>query len=228
LILGVAIGGGVYAQDELGAVGALQLMGHRGKVTDEWIDVIRGVWGEPKFSYQGQFITVKDAEVFPKPLQQPAPTILVGGFKEIAHRRAALRGDGWLAISAIPSDLVRAREYMRKVADEAGRDPDKIQIGSEHWLSIDEDKTKAEARPAKTMAGLSGYLRSRQDRDSDRVGQVPERHFFGDPDTILKKILLYKEAGVDHLIVRPIAHEFPQILDALHLFKRRVMDRLRD
>lgn len=231
LIFGAAVGGTPYAREELGAIGELRHMGKRGKVTDEWIDVMRGIWTEPVFNYEGQHIQVKDAEVYPKPVQKPSPPIWIGGFGEAAFKRAGERGDGLLGISFLPDDIRQARERIREVRIQSGRSPDDFQTGSEHWLSIDLNRERALERPAATMSSLAGYLQARQDatkRDSQRVGQVPERHFFGEPDEILEKLLRYREAGVDHMILRPIAHDFPGIIDALNLFKETVLERFRE
>ena len=56
----------------------------RGKLLEEYIDVMRRAWtGEP-FEWQGRTIRVT-----PQPVTQPHPMILIGGSTEIAARRAA-------------------------------------------------------------------------------------------------------------------------------------------
>jgi len=231
LILGVGVGGVRYARSELGAVGALHLMGSRGQVTDEWIDVLRHVWQEPTCNFEGKFIQVQDAEVFPKPVQRPCPPIWIGGFGERAIQRAARRGDGWLPMYFLPSEIERGVQRLRHWAVEAGRDPYRLQVASEHWLSIDADKTRAERRAAATLKSLSTYLSASESQGTEQESVLAsrlheaERNLVGDPDTVLAQLGRYREAGVDHLILRVIAHDFAEMLDALRLFKREVMDR---
>ena len=56
----------------------------RGKLLEEYIDVMRKAWtGEP-FEWQGRTI-----RVMPRPMTQPHPVILIGGSTEIAARRVA-------------------------------------------------------------------------------------------------------------------------------------------
>jgi alkanesulfonate monooxygenase SsuD/methylene tetrahydromethanopterin reductase-like flavin-dependent oxidoreductase (luciferase family) len=45
---------------------------------DECLEVIRLAWTRERFSYTGQFYTVENVSVVPKPLQQPHPPIRVG------------------------------------------------------------------------------------------------------------------------------------------------------
>src|SRR6059058_4621507 len=40
---------------------------------DEAVDIMLRAWTEDRFSYDGQFFTIKDARVIPKPVQRPHP-----------------------------------------------------------------------------------------------------------------------------------------------------------
>src|SRR5437870_11394522 len=42
---------------------------------DEAVDIMLRAWTEDRFSYDGQFFTIKDARVIPKPVQRPHPMI---------------------------------------------------------------------------------------------------------------------------------------------------------
>ena len=56
----------------------------RGKLLEEYVDVMRKAWtGEP-FEWRGRTV-----QVTPKPLTQPHPMMMIGGSTEIAARRAA-------------------------------------------------------------------------------------------------------------------------------------------
>jgi len=46
----------------------------------EVIQIVRGLWTEPRFSFSGLHYQVRDAACEPKPLQQPHPPIIVGGY----------------------------------------------------------------------------------------------------------------------------------------------------
>ena len=94
LILGVAAG---YLRPEFDALGAE--FGTRGARTNEAIDVIRTLWTEEQPAFEGRFWSFSGIDAQPRPVQQPAPPIVVGGHSAAAHRRAIRQGDGWYGFS---------------------------------------------------------------------------------------------------------------------------------
>ena len=75
----------------------------------EVVLAMQGLWTQPRFGYQGQFITFEESWLWPKPVQRPWPPLIVGGrggtraFSDIAEF-----ADGWmpdinmLRMSALP------------------------------------------------------------------------------------------------------------------------------
>ena len=61
--------------------------------TAEWLEVVSGMWAEPRFSFAGKYYRVENAILEPKPVSRPRPTLYAGGESE-AHRseRRVLRG----------------------------------------------------------------------------------------------------------------------------------------
>jgi len=109
-----------------------------------------------------------------------------------------------------------------------GRDAKDIQISGEHWLSIAKDTATAESRAASTLAGLKSHpykdlALSRQ--RGERQGHMAEYFLFGDPDAIIGKLIPYQQARVDHVILRVIARDLPEMIDSLQMFKEEVVDR---
>lgn len=94
----------------------------RGRRFDEQIEVLRLLWTKDVATYRGRFHTLAEAGLNPLPVQRPIP-IWVGGSSEAAVRRAALLGDGYLAMghapalpraSALPATFERIRELRRE------------------------------------------------------------------------------------------------------------------
>jgi probable F420-dependent oxidoreductase len=96
----------------------------RGRRTDEMIEVLRRCWtGRPK-PFEGEEISLPEGLVFePRPSQPGGPPILVGGMSRAALRRAALRGDGWLAFQRELDtvQLADLLETLQRLRGEAGR-----------------------------------------------------------------------------------------------------------
>jgi probable F420-dependent oxidoreductase len=227
--LGVAVGG-AYVRRELAAIGRPELATRRGRISDEWLDVIAGIWTEDRFSYRGEFITVEEADVFPKPVQQPLP-IWIGGFGPKALDRVARRGAGWLAIWRTPEQIAEGRALIAERAQLHGRDPDEIAVSAEGWLSIDEDAGKARDVAIGTRLKFSGYMNdlpSKGDEASieDLLGNEEGYSMVGDPDDVLAKIREYEAVGATEINLRVIASSLEHALDELRLFHEAVLPQL--
>jgi probable F420-dependent oxidoreductase len=81
------------------AEGAFAVLGvpfhRRGRVTDEYIEVMKLLWTEDHPRFQGEFVEVHDVVFAPKPVQRPHPPLWIGGSSMAALKRAARLGDGW-------------------------------------------------------------------------------------------------------------------------------------
>lgn len=84
----------------------ISLLGHnpatRGKRFVESIDVMKGLWANDLFSYQGTHYHFTDVGISPRP--DNAPAVFVGGNSPIALKRAA-RNAGWIGMNYPNEDL---------------------------------------------------------------------------------------------------------------------------
>ena len=126
LTLGVGIGGEDRHEVEICGVDPRT----RGRRMDECLTLLRALLrGEPA-TLTGEFLDVRDALILPAP--DPPVRITVGGRSAAAVRRAALLGDGWLAIWVSPRRCAAAYAEIAERAAAAGRDP----AGFEHALNV--------------------------------------------------------------------------------------------
>jgi probable F420-dependent oxidoreductase len=137
LLLGVGVG---WLAEEFAAVG-VPFEG-RGKRADEYIDALRALWLEDQPTFEGDFVTLKRAKSYPKPAQGSIP-ILVGGHSESAARRAGRLGDGFFPWGVDRDGFLRLVGVMRKAAEDAGRNPDDIEITT-GAMTVDEIKAYAD------------------------------------------------------------------------------------
>jgi probable F420-dependent oxidoreductase len=104
----------------------------RGKRMDESMEILRGLMAGGFFEYHGEIYEVPSIKISPVPAQ-PIP-LLVGGHGELALRRAAIMGDGWLHgggdLSELPGMITRLHELRR----EHGTDHKDFEI---HVISTD-------------------------------------------------------------------------------------------
>jgi alkanesulfonate monooxygenase SsuD/methylene tetrahydromethanopterin reductase-like flavin-dependent oxidoreductase (luciferase family) len=121
LILGL---GGGSADHEFRAFG-LDVPSPREKIDglEDAVRVIRGLWSEPQFTYEGRRHRVENADVEPKPSRQIP--IWLGTFGKRSLAVTGRLADGWIpSLSYAPPDQIPAmREQINTAAQEAGRDP---------------------------------------------------------------------------------------------------------
>jgi probable F420-dependent oxidoreductase len=115
----VIIGSGAgWMEEEFDAFGAD--FRTRGKRYDETIALLRKLWSGEPTTFHGEFFNCDDIVMLPPPTQ--LLPIWIGGKSEVALRRAARLGDGWIATGeALPESfaLVQRLQELRK---EYGRD----------------------------------------------------------------------------------------------------------
>ena len=63
------------------------------RMLDESLTCIRSLWTQERTTFEGEFYRLKDAILWPKPLQQPHPRILIGGGGRGALRLMAKHAD---------------------------------------------------------------------------------------------------------------------------------------
>ena len=122
--LGVGLG---WMPQEFAATGAP--MERRGARTEEYVRVLRAIWGQQPAEFSGQFYSVPRGSIRPAPVQAGGPPILLGGTAPRALRRVGQIADGWVTSSR--ADLARIGEsiaIVRSAAEEAGRDPASLGI----------------------------------------------------------------------------------------------------
>ena len=124
LILGM---GGGSSDEGIAAVGAGTLS-PRDKIDrfEDALRIMRGLWSEPAFSYEGRVHSVRVATIEPRPIQ-PIP-IWTGAFGERGLRLTGELADGWIpSLDMAPPDTARAmRERILRAAADAGRASDAI------------------------------------------------------------------------------------------------------
>ena len=85
----------------------------RGRIMDEWMDVMRVLWSEELPSFKGEWINFEQSAFEPKPVQTGGPPLSIGGLSDAAIRRAATRGDGWQPIQIEPDEVAAGVAKLR-------------------------------------------------------------------------------------------------------------------
>ena len=127
LELGLGAGWNAEEADALGI--DLPALGERFDRFDEGLDVVTSLLRNEVTDYDGEHYTLKGAHCSPKPVQQPAPPIWIGGDGPRRTLRAVARhADYWNTPFTSPEALRGSLEILHAHCDDVGRDPGEITI----------------------------------------------------------------------------------------------------
>jgi alkanesulfonate monooxygenase SsuD/methylene tetrahydromethanopterin reductase-like flavin-dependent oxidoreductase (luciferase family) len=157
----------------------------RGRRLDECLDVLERAWSGEAFEHRGEFFA------FERLVLRPAPParipIWVGGHSPGALRRAARRGDGWLAGGEPASELLASLATLRRLRREYGRDALPFEAVTLHPVGLVRDFDEV-ARLEE--AGLTGIV------------HVPFRIGLGTHRSTLEQKRAYLERFAEDVIAR--------------------------
>ncbi|MEQ3549990.1 TIGR03854 family LLM class F420-dependent oxidoreductase [Pseudonocardia nematodicida] len=107
--------------------------GHIAAVFEESLTVLRRLLTEDSVTHHGEFFTLDDASVVPRP-DRPLD-LWLGGRAPAGLRRAGRFGDGWLASFLTPAETAHARTVIEAAARDAGRTIDDDHYGTNVWVA---------------------------------------------------------------------------------------------
>lgn len=114
----------------------------RGARMAEYIKVLRALWSPGPTRFDGEFFTVPESSMEPKPIQPGGPPILLGAVVPAALARAGRLADGWLSRSGTTLATINQQiTAVRQAAEQAGRDPDALRIISRGVVRYDPSGT---------------------------------------------------------------------------------------
>jgi probable F420-dependent oxidoreductase len=133
LVLGIGTGGA--SRQEIEASGGR--WDRRWAYTREAVEIMKGLWREERFEYEGEFFTIPPVLCRPAPARRPHPPLLLGGFTDKVLQRAAEWADGWYPaylgdenLAAGPDNVRDGRRKMEQYADQVGREETTFQIAA--------------------------------------------------------------------------------------------------
>ena len=199
LVLGMGVG---WLREEFEALAAPPFE-ERGRVTDEYIALMRTTWTTDPVSFEGRYYRVKDVHALPKPAQSRGIPIWIGGHTDAAIHRAATIGDGWHPLALRPPGVLLPDEFATKVAlfrtaaQRAGRNPDGLTLSLRVAMEVRSPRQKAPAG---------------------------DRPFFrGTASEVLEDIRRYAGLGVSHFVFDPVVHDLKAVLANMERFAHEVM-----
>jgi len=179
---------------------------------NESIEIIKRALSGEKFTFEGQFWNIEEpTEIFPKPIQKPRPTVMVGGRSDYALRRAAKYADGWNPSQPSATQLATSLPTLHAYFKEAGRgEPTEIGINIHSVITSTDEAAHVIADPSasKMFPNLNEYR---------------ERTILGNPDTFTRRVQEYVDAGANYIELKPFYPDIDHLIDQMRLIHDEVM-----
>ncbi len=204
--------------------------------TAEWLAVLDGMWSEPSFSFSGEFYTVEDAVLEPKPLQRPRPTIYAGGESPAAKQLISERCDAWLTHGDPPATVGAKVADLRNRRERLGLPP--MTYGAAAFAVVRASEREAEAEVARitdVAQNARGYANYQdwiantklERRISLQDYSVSNRGLrsglVGTPEQVAERIRAFEAAGLDLLLL-----QFSPQLEEMERFAGEVIPLVRE
>lgn len=197
----------------------------------EGIAVLKAMWTEEVPRWRGRYFAIDGAYNKPRPVQRPHPPIMVGGSGErllpITAAEADIANlippiyngkdliqDPAAAVRFDKARLKRKIDRVRRLAEQAGRDPSAIEMGGLSLVSLSADARAAD-QAAEGLARQMGYPSADAARQSPSI-------LVGTPDQVKRELRArIEELGTTFFVV------FTTTRETADLFARDVMPAFR-
>ncbi|SDK18906.1 LLM class flavin-dependent oxidoreductase [Sediminibacillus albus] len=199
--------------------------------TEEFLEVLKGMWQEETFSYEGDYYQVKNAKLAPKPVQKPYPILYAGGESDRGKQAIVDNCDAYVMHGGTIDEIASKIAEMKVKREEAGK-PEFQSFGMAAYIICRDTEEEAlrewqRITDVKETAGYAGYedfvSKSQLEQqvkwnDYSVSNRGLRPHLVGTPGQIAERIAAYEEAGLDLLLL-----QFSPQLEEMERFSKQVM-----
>jgi len=180
----------------------------RGKKADEALALIARLWSEDEVSFNGEFFQYEGASISPKPANRHIP-LWIGGSSEVAMRRTARLGTGWLGGIDTPEQAKIVVEGIKTALLDTGRNIDEDHYGASFLFRFGSPEDEIVATTAK---GFSARIKGSADRYL----------VAGNADDMIKRIEEFLAAGCQKFVMLPMASGTSDVMAQTERFVKEV------
>jgi dimethylsulfone monooxygenase len=198
--------------------------------TSEWLDVVDGVWSQSSYSHRGNYYSLEETVLEPKPLRKPRPPIYAGGESEAAKNLIAQKCDAYVMHGDSP-EIIRGRiDDMRARRERFGLPP--MQFGVAAYAIVRDTEQDAQREVARitdvkqNAKGYENYQQWLQGTQLERTLSIEEYSvsnrglrsgLVGTAAQVQDQIERFEQAGVDLLLLQfsPQLEEMERFSDSV-------------
>ncbi len=184
----------------------------RAEMLEEQLAILRGLWQEPDgWSFAGRHYSVPGSLFRPRPVQQPAPPIIVGGEGSPRSMRIAVRfADEFNVNSSTPERVADRFARLDETARAAGRDPSTIVHSTMVGTLVGRDQAEVDRR-CDAVLELFGLA----DEGTAWFDERRSRWIFGTPDAARAMVDRFAAAGAERLVLQDFLPWDLEMIDLL-------------
>lgn len=209
----LGIGAGWFEQEHRAFGIDFKTVRGRLEALEESLQIIRGMWTEPKTTLRGKHYTVEAAMGNPRPVQTPHPPILVGGTGEKVLLRLVAQYADMYNTSGPASVLAHKIDVIDRHGERVGRDTSAI----EHTVMMPLCYRAPKEREAFVQQLMASMRQTTPEAARESI-------MIGDKDECLETVARYGKAGVTHFIFMTFA---PYNVDEIQAFAEEVLPAVR-
>jgi len=179
----------------------------------EWLEIVIGMWEKDDLNYQGNYYSVENTILQPKPTVKPA--IYAGGESEAGKNLIAQLCDGYVMHGDSPEVIAKRIADLKERREKLGLPPMKYGVAAYSIIRNTEQEVKKEIeRITDLKASAAGYnnyqqwlngtqLEKRVSLEDYSVSNRGLRSgLTGTPDQVAEQINKFEQAGVDFFLLQ--------------------------
>lgn len=198
--------------------------------SEEFLTIVKRSWLEDEFSFDGDYYSVKQTKLSPKPVHQPHPPIYIGGESEQGRNFGAKMADTFLINGRPLEDVKEIVDDVRELAKTYGRSP---RFGISAFVICRDTESEAQAEFERLVAMRNTEIVG-ADKDVVMLKAVPyERKevgtnggihagLVGTPEQIAERMRAFEAIGIETFLL-----QFHPVVEELERFGEKLMPLLR-
>ena len=191
--------------------------------TTEWLQVLDALWTQPNTDFEGQFYSLKDAIVEPKPVSttaRPRPVIYAGGESEAAKTLIARHCDAYVMHGDEPENIAPKIADMKARREAFGLPP--MSFGMAGYAIVRDSQAEADREMARITtipglaegsppAGFANFDQWLSGTELERELKIREYSvsnrglrpgFVGTPESVRDRIAAFEAVGLDLVLLQ--------------------------
>jgi FMNH2-dependent dimethyl sulfone monooxygenase len=192
---------------------------------EEFVAVLRGMWSETPFSFDGQFYQVNASQLLLKPASFPPPEIFTASRSPRGLEMVAKYADWWFLdydksaadVAGVEDSLRHSMDDMNERAAKYGR---KVRYAFNPFVAFGSSDEAALERAKRLLTPEEPDADMR--KMMSRVGPAMKSGCIGRPQKVREQLLRYRDMGIELFLLK-----FVPTIDEVHAIRDEIIVPLR-